>query len=113
MNSIQEYHLHIYFDTATDSIATKLMGNVSNLFHLEEAKYFRKPVGPHKSWNCIVAFPTNLLEEITVYLIQHHENLSILIHAETGDSYKDHTENALWLGEVKELDLAVFNTDDQ
>jgi DOPA 4,5-dioxygenase len=32
----------------------------------------------------------------------------VLVHPETGDAIKDHTDHAIWMGEVRPLDLSVL-----
>jgi DOPA 4,5-dioxygenase len=38
----------------------------------------------------------------------HREGLSVLVHPSTGDSYGDHVERALWLGEKLKLNAEAL-----
>jgi len=34
--------------------------------------------------------------------------LVVFLHPETGDDLKDHTDYAIWMGAMRELDLSIF-----
>jgi DOPA 4,5-dioxygenase len=38
----------------------------------------------------------------------NRDGLTILLHAETGNDYADHTDHAVWLGAMLPLRLEVF-----
>jgi aromatic ring-cleaving dioxygenase len=38
----------------------------------------------------------------------NREGLSILLHPETGDAYRDHTDHAAWLGAMVPLRLETL-----
>lgn len=42
------------------------------------------------------------------WLDQHRGDLSVLVHADTGDDLADHTTHAYWLGDAVALDLRQF-----
>ncbi|WP_232821151.1 DOPA 4,5-dioxygenase family protein [Oceanimonas marisflavi] len=42
------------------------------------------------------------------WLDQHRGELSVLVHADTGDNLADHTTHACWLDDAVELDLRMF-----
>jgi aromatic ring-cleaving dioxygenase len=35
--------------------------------------------------------------------------LVMFIHPDTGEHLKDHTEHAIWMGEMMTLDLSIFS----
>lgn len=52
-----------------------------------------------------VAFLPHQFGEVVPWLMLNREGLDILVHPETGDDVKDHTDNSLWLGEKLQLNI--------
>ncbi|MCP4208130.1 MAG: DOPA 4,5-dioxygenase family protein, partial [Shimia sp.] len=67
-----------------------------------------KPVGPHPCWSCQLAFEPETFAAFIPWLALNRDGLVVFIHPDTGDELKDHTEHAMWMGEMMELDLSVF-----
>ena len=65
-------------------------------------------VGPHTVSMYQVAFAAEDFPRLVPWLMLNHAGLDVLIHPSTGDSYEDHTANALWLGEKLPLKLDVL-----
>jgi len=42
------------------------------------------------------------------WLVIHRGPLSVLVHLNTGDDERDHSQRAVWLGERVPLDLSLF-----
>ena len=68
-----------------------------------------QPVGPH----AMAMFEVNLFTPaqfgaFVAWLVIHRGPLSILVHPNTGDDERDHTQRAAWLGERVPLDLSIF-----
>lgn len=101
MKEIVEYHAHIYFCTSPKSIlaANQLAEKINNRFKVKVGKLNFKLVGPHTQPMFRVLFSKDQFSEFIQWLIFERGNLNILIHPVTGDSYLDHVEYGLWLGE--------------
>ena len=97
------YHAHVYF---------KSFGLRAQDFYLEASKVFKsiwvskKPVGPHPLPMIELHFVE--LEPNREWLIANHGDFSVLIHEETGEDVRDHTEAIEWLGEPLKLDFNFF-----
>ncbi|WP_298773585.1 DOPA 4,5-dioxygenase family protein [uncultured Shewanella sp.] len=107
-NSHEFYHAHVYFDETTLPLATQLCQQAANLFNLKLGRIHQKLVGPHPKWSCQLAFTQVEYDELLHWLNKNRQGLSILIHADTGKDFQDHTEYASWLGVPLVLNLAVF-----
>lgn len=108
INQHNAYHAHIYFDANTLAFATALCQRISEEFSLEVGRIHQKPVGPHTLWSCQVKFTHNDFDRFIPWLDQHRGDLSVLVHADTGDDLADHTTYAYWLGDAVALDLRQF-----
>ena len=109
MTEVKGFHAHIYFDEATFDQARELCEKARELFSLRMGRMHRKPVGPHPCWSCQLAFEPKLFGQVIPWLALHREGLVVFIHPETGDDYTDHTAHAIWMGEIKPLDLSIFD----
>src|SRR5438128_86341 len=67
-------------------------------------------VGPHLRSMYQVAFPAAMLAAFVPWLMLNRDGLTILLHPETGDAYRDHTAHAAWFGEVLPLRLEAFKS---
>ena len=103
------FHAHIYFNEATYDQAELLCDKAGEIFDLSVGRKHKRPVGPHPSWSCQLAFKPGLYSEIVEWLEENRNGLTVFIHAETGDDLKDHTENLTWLGKAQELNLSIFS----
>ncbi|MDV2857518.1 MULTISPECIES: DOPA 4,5-dioxygenase family protein [Oceanimonas] len=108
INNHDAYHAHIYFDASTLAFATALCQRIAKEFSLEVGRIHQKPVGPHTLWSCQVKFTHADFDRFIPWLDQHRGELSVLVHADTGDDLADHTTHAYWLGDAVELNLSIF-----
>ncbi|MCJ1393859.1 hypothetical protein MMC18_006735 [Xylographa bjoerkii] len=72
-------------------------------------RFFDKPIGPHP----VAMFEVNLFTPAQFgafisWLVIHRGPLSVLIHPNTEEEERDHTQRATWMGERLPLDLSVF-----
>jgi len=109
INSHQHYHAHIYFDKSTLALATQLCEGVGEIFDVTVGQVHQKLVGPHTKWNCQILFERHQFDEILAWLDKNRGDLSVLIHAVTGNDLEDHTANVYWLGERVNIDVSIFN----
>jgi len=55
-----------------------------------------------------IAFPSRMLALLLPWLMLNRGRLTVLLHPETGDDYRDHTAHAAWLGDALPLRLSAF-----
>ncbi|MFM2485505.1 DOPA 4,5-dioxygenase family protein [Celerinatantimonas yamalensis] len=107
-NNYAHYHSHVYFDKTTCEQARALRLQIIEQLNLEVGRFHEKQVGPHPSWSFQTKFTQADFAMFIAWIDTHRQNLTVLVHAVTGDDYMDHTEHADWLGEPETLNLAIF-----
>ena len=109
--SIAEYHAHVYYDPQTTrEQAENLRARVAAEFpRAKLGRWHDELVGPHTQSMYQIAFPASELATFLPWLMLNRNGLSILLHPETGDDYRDHSAHAAWLGAVLPLRLDVFS----
>src|SRR5712672_4549301 len=106
---IQHYHAHVYYDDSTRDRAARLRERVAAAFpEATLGRWHDALVGPHPQSMYQIAFPRTLLGAFLPWLMLNRDGLTILLHAETGDDYVDHTDHAVWLGAMLPLRHDVF-----
>jgi aromatic ring-cleaving dioxygenase len=55
-----------------------------------------------------LAFRPDLFGELVPWLMQHRDDLNVLVHPITDDELRDHRDWSLWLGQSRPLDLSAF-----
>ena len=110
-SSIAEYHAHVYYDPqATRDRAEQLRARVAAEFpRAKLGRWHDELVGPHTQSMYQIAFPASELASVLPWLMLNRNGLSILLHPETGDDYRDHSAHAAWLGAALPLRLDVFS----
>jgi DOPA 4,5-dioxygenase len=104
--TIESYHAHVYYlDSASRAAAASLREALTGRFDVAMGSWHDEPVGPHPRPMYQVSFPAAEFARIVPWLMLNHDGLSILIHPNTDDGYRDHVEHAVWLG--KQLDLRL------
>jgi len=108
--SIAEYHAHVYYDPATTrGRAERLRQRVAAEFPKAKlGRWHDEPVGPHPQSMYQIAFPPEMLAKFVPWLMLNRDGLTVLLHPETGDDYRDHTAHAAWFGAVLPLRVDVF-----
>jgi len=108
--SIAAYHAHVYYDPATTRArAEQLRRRVAAEFpRAKLGRWHDELVGPHTQSMYQIAFPSDLLASFLPWLMLHRDGLTILLHPETGDDYRDHTAHAVWFGAVLPLRVEVL-----
>jgi aromatic ring-cleaving dioxygenase len=109
MSEITSFHVHVYFDAATMAQARTLCKGARDAFGVEMGRMHEKPVGPHPDGSCQLSVPPEKFGAVVPWLALNRDGLNVLVHPETGDKLKDHSEHALWMGEIRPLDMSIFN----
>jgi aromatic ring-cleaving dioxygenase len=105
---IKGYHVHVYFDESTVDVAKALCEEAGRLFQVTVGRMHHRPIGPHPSWSCQLAFSRSEYTDLLSWLALNRKGLTILIHPLTGNDLKDHTDYASWMGEPQPLKLSVL-----
>lgn len=108
VSEIKDYHAHIYYDETSRDRAAQLRAAIESRFDVELGHWHDEPIGPHPVGSYQVKFANPRFAELVPWLLTHHDELSILIHPNTGDDLADHTAHALWVGRQLELRTAMF-----
>ena len=108
INNHKAYHAHVYFDASTLGFATGLCHSAGELFNIRGGTIHQRNVGPHPMWSCQITFGKKDFDRFIPWLDNNRDNLSVLVHALTGNDWDDHTKYAYWLGEEKQLVLSIF-----
>lgn len=107
------FDLHIYFlhtNPTQVQYAKELWARIRHEFpELRIYSVFERPVGPHP----IGMFEVNLFTPeqfgaVVPWLNIWRGPLSVLVHPNTDDEERDHTQRAIWMGERYPLDLSLF-----
>ena len=108
---IKHDHAHIYYDgRLTREQAARLREQVSAAFPSATlGRWHDAPVGPHPQSMYQIAFSADLLASFLPWLMLNRAGLTILLHPETGNDYADHTDHAIWFGEILPLRLDVLS----
>ncbi len=106
---ITSYHTHIYYNGESKSKAQALSRNIEKLFaEAEFGRWHDRPVGPHPDYSHQIAFPPHLFDQIIPFLALNRNGLVIFTHPNTDDPLRDHRDGAIWMGEVRPLDLETL-----
>lgn len=108
VNNHKAYHAHIYFDADTLALVERLAEQIDSQFGLRVGRIHQRLVGPHPCWSVQIIFSHKDFDRFLSWLDLERQNLSVLVHALTGDDLRDHTEYAYWLGESVPLNLDMF-----
>lgn len=102
------FHAHIYFKAKDIDYARSLANKVRSQDNFEKVEFYEKPIGPHPLGMIEAHFREPCRKTITEWLTQNHGKFSVLIHEDTGDDVKDHTDDIVWLGEELKIDFSFF-----
>ena len=103
------YHAHIYYhDERERARAATLRESLRSNPDIRLGRWRDEPVGPHPAPMYQVAFPVALFPTIVPWLMLNRDSLTVLVHPETNDDVVDHRDNALWLGEKLNLNIAIL-----
>ncbi len=108
MSEITGFHAHIYFDDASIGQARALCEAARDEFGVEMGRVHERPVGPHPYWSCQLAFRPETFGSLVPWLATNRNGLSVFVHPETGDAVTDHTDHAIWMGEIADLDISTL-----
>ncbi len=103
--SVKGFHAHVYFDADTVDRARALCEAARDRFGVAMGRMHERPVGPHPMWSCQLAFPPDKAGDVLPWLALNRGGLIVFTHPLTGDDIRDHTDGAIWMGAIVELDI--------
>jgi len=109
IDHIQDYHIHLYYDHQTINIAKSIGQKAKEKFGISLGRFHEKNVGPHPRFSVQLSIPKDQFGEILSWVALNRKKLTIFSHPNTGNDLLDHTDHAIWMGEVLELNLSVFS----
>lgn len=97
------YHAHVYWrDYDQRGRALYIRSQLSEL-GCDLGRVMDAAIGPHPLPMYQANYSTAIAESVESLL--KSTGLTVLLHEDTGDDIRDHTQGARWLGETLELDL--------
>jgi len=106
MTTISGYHAHVYFDAATVDKARAICEAARDRFGVQMGRMHERNVGPHPRWSCQLTISPQKFAEVVPWLALNRDGLTVFLHPETGDVIADHSEHAMWMGEMLALNMA-------
>ena len=107
-NQFEQYHAHVYFDAATVEQARRFCDEAQTALNLPHGRFHERCVGPHTRWSCLFVFSAERFDEVTRWMDEHRQGLSVFVHGVSGDDLADHTDHIGFLGELAALDVRQF-----
>jgi aromatic ring-cleaving dioxygenase len=102
------YHFHVYFDPETRAAAEKVIAAIADKFDILVGSFHDKPVGPHPVGSCLLTVDTSNFGAVMDWLAKNRDGLTIFIHVNTDNEWKDHTDHTIWMGEMMALNPDVL-----
>ena len=97
------YHAHVYWHNEDQQrLSLKLREHLAAL-GCGLGRIMDHPVGPHPLPSYQVNYASENAAAVESLLTQ--SGLDVLLHEDTGDDMRDHTEGARWLGRALKLDI--------
>jgi DOPA 4,5-dioxygenase len=105
---MMHFHVHVYFGPTHFESAHLLAerARLTKLFEL--VKIHEKPIGPHPTGMIEGHFSEPVYSSVLNWIESNRGSFSALVHQDTGDDFKDHTEGVRWLGQELKLDFDFF-----
>ncbi|HEX2940863.1 MAG TPA: DOPA 4,5-dioxygenase family protein [Rhodopila sp.] len=108
---IVDYHMHVYYDPGdpdSRARAAQLRSWVEQRFAVRMGRWHDVPVGPHPTAMYQILFSVEVFPTLVPFVMMNRQDLTILLHPESGRPRDDHTLNAVWMGSVLPLNTAIL-----
>tara|TARA_B110001454_G_C12723340_1_gene436805 strand:+ start:21637 stop:21993 length:357 start_codon:yes stop_codon:yes gene_type:complete len=102
------FHIHIYFEVNDIGYALELWEKAKLIGLFDVVKFQEKPVGPHPTGMVEMHFKEPRYSLALEWVKIHRGHLTAMIHQDTGDDFKDHTDHIQWMGKELPLDFRFF-----
>jgi DOPA 4,5-dioxygenase len=109
-SAINSYHAHIYWSSPAErERALAVRESIAQRFVVQLGTIHDRNVGPHTLAMYQVAFTPDVFPELVPWLMLNRQELSVLIHPNTGRERDDHLLHAAWLGPRLALDADILS----
>ena len=99
------YHAHIYWKNDEErKLALSLRENLLDI-GCQLGSVHDRAIGPHPLPMYQAMYSSKIQSKVEDYLESDAGTLTVLLHEDTGDDLKDHTEGARWIGKPVTLDI--------
>ncbi|PPR12337.1 MAG: hypothetical protein CFH41_00374 [Alphaproteobacteria bacterium MarineAlpha11_Bin1] len=106
---IKYYHAHVYYgdDDTVRETAARLREKVWNKWRdkVRMGRFRDTAVGPHPQAMFQIEFDPGIFDEIVPWLMFNRDGLTILLHPDAEDPWRDHAWYPFWMGDILELRL--------
>ena len=97
------YHAHIYWQNEDQRFEALHLRQPLHELGCQLGNIHEEPIGPHPHAMYQVNYNSNIAEEVEDLL--YKAKLHILLHEDTGDDLKDHTQGVRWIGRPLTLNI--------
>jgi DOPA 4,5-dioxygenase len=108
MPQILNYHAHIYFDPPELAAAQALAHEARERFGVSVGRFHERAIGPHPRGSCQLTVAPERFGDFAQWAAVNRGELTLFVHATTGDDLADHTRHVIWFGASEALDLSIF-----
>lgn len=108
MTATHPFHAHIYFDLPELARAQGLAEAARERFGVSVGHFHERPVGPHPRGSCQLTVPPEKFGQFATWAATARNGLTIFAHVESGEVWRNHTEDVIWFGPSETLNLDVF-----
>lgn len=98
------YHAHIYWENEAQRFEALHLREPLRELGCKVGSIHEEPIGPHPLAMYQVNYSSTIAKAVEGLL--YKAKLHILLHEDTGDDVRDHTEGARWIGRPLNLDIA-------
>jgi aromatic ring-cleaving dioxygenase len=105
---MKRFHAHLYFVSESLELARALTERARLLGRFEFVELYERPVGPHPLGMVELQFSEPFYTSAVEWIEANRGDFSALIHPDTGNDLKDHSEGIQWLGQELPLDFKFF-----
>jgi DOPA 4,5-dioxygenase len=109
----RDFDAHFYYGPEDRSVAERVRARAAR--ELRSMPVFvgelrDATVGPHPKAMFEINFPRRFLGEALLWIMDHRQGLTVLVHRVTGDDARDHSQGAIWFGSPLLLDASKFDS---
>lgn len=97
------YHAHIYWQNEDQRFEALHLRQPLRELDCQLGSIHEEPIGPHPHAMYQVNYNSDNAKEVETLL--YKAKLHILLHEDTGDDVRDHTEGARWIGRPLDLNI--------
>lgn len=98
------YHAHIYWENEAQRFEALHLREPLRELGCKVGSIHEEPIGPHPLAMYQVNYNSTIAKAVEGLL--YKAKLHILLHEDTGDDVRDHTQGARWIGRPLNLDIA-------